>query len=142
MVTRSLLILFALLAAKDSWSTDTARLKKDTTINEAVGDRIAAPAKISKPRLVRGDGYRLQVLKTRDRKKALLMKAEMMQDFPGTEVYMVYRSPYFRIRIGNFTTKKDAVRFRTTQLSHLSKVYAVKQKIVYMWHPPPQNRNP
>jgi hypothetical protein len=57
-------------------------------------------------------GFRVQVLSTTDRAKALTTKAELLTRFPEEKSYTVFQSPNFRIRIGNFLKKEDAEAFR------------------------------
>lgn len=64
-------------------------------------------------------GFRVQVLSTRDRVKALNTKADLLARFPEEKTYTVFQSPYFKIRIGNFIKKEDADAFRKT----LSKLF-------------------
>ncbi|HRP56155.1 SPOR domain-containing protein [Agriterribacter sp.] len=53
-------------------------------------------------------GFRLQVINTNDRKKALSVKTRMLSDFPEEKTYFIYHSPYFKIQMGNFRTREDA----------------------------------
>ncbi len=53
-------------------------------------------------------GFRVQVISTMNRGKAMETKAKLMQLFPQYQTYLSYQSPYFRIRIGNFRTRNDA----------------------------------
>jgi hypothetical protein len=57
-------------------------------------------------------GFRVQVLSTSDRTKALNTKAMLLTRFPEEKTYTVFQSPYFKIRIGNFLKKEDADAFR------------------------------
>jgi hypothetical protein len=57
-------------------------------------------------------GYRLQVLSTRSRDEAFKLKADLMQQFPAQKAYIIYQSPYFKVRIGNFDEMKDAENFK------------------------------
>ncbi|MGN6494416.1 MAG: SPOR domain-containing protein [Agriterribacter sp.] len=53
-------------------------------------------------------GYRLQVINTNDRNKALDVKTKMLSEFPSEKVYMIYQSPYFKVQMGNFRNRGDA----------------------------------
>jgi hypothetical protein len=55
-----------------------------------------------------GPGYRILVINTNDRTKALEVKSRMMADFPEEKSYLIYQSPYFKMMIGNFRTRQDA----------------------------------
>ena len=53
-------------------------------------------------------GYRLQVINTNDRNKALEVKSKLVNDFPDEKTYLIYHAPYFKIQMGNFRTREDA----------------------------------
>lgn len=53
-------------------------------------------------------GFRIQVLNTTDRNQALAAKSKLLSQFPEHKTYLMYQTPYFKIRIGNFVEKKDA----------------------------------
>lgn len=53
-------------------------------------------------------GYRIQVISTMDRARALAAKAKLLNMFPAQPCYLSYQSPYFRVRIGNFRNRNDA----------------------------------
>jgi hypothetical protein len=55
-----------------------------------------------------GPGYRVMVINTNDRMRALEVKSRMMSDFADEKSYLVYQSPYFKIMIGNFRTRQEA----------------------------------
>ena len=53
-------------------------------------------------------GYRLQVITTNDRNKAIEVKTRLLTDFPGEKTYLIYHAPYFKIQMGNFREREDA----------------------------------
>lgn len=53
-------------------------------------------------------GYRLQVITTNDRNKAIEVRTRLLTDFPGVKTYLVYHAPYFKIQMGNFREREDA----------------------------------
>jgi hypothetical protein len=57
-------------------------------------------------------GFRILVLNTNDRQKAMDVKSTLMRDFPEHKTYLVYQSPHFKIEIGNFRTRNDAENLR------------------------------
>jgi len=52
-------------------------------------------------------GYRLQVITTNDRNKAIEVKTRLLTDFPGEKTYLIYHAPYFKIQMGNFRERED-----------------------------------
>ncbi|MDP1622805.1 MAG: SPOR domain-containing protein [Bacteroidales bacterium] len=59
------------------------------------------------------DGYRIQVFSDsgiNSKNKAQSVQDEIMARFPGTGVYLTFKSPNYKVRIGDFRTKLDAQR--------------------------------
>ena len=77
-------------------------------------------------------GYRLQVLNTQSRDQAYQLKSELLQRFPEQKTYVLYQSPYFKIRFGNFIDRSDAVRYKNLLSSMYSQViYVVNDNVEY-----------
>src|SRR5215831_4503685 len=71
-------------------------------------------------------GYRLQVLSTRSREDAFRLKTQLLKMFPSQQTYVVFQSPYFKVRVGNFLHRSDAENFKIV----LSKSYSQNAYIV------------
>ena len=77
-------------------------------------------------------GYRLQVLSTQSRDQAYQVKSELLQRFPEQKTYVLYQSPYFKIRFGNFIERADALRYKSVMSSLYSQViYIVNDNVEY-----------
>lgn len=77
-------------------------------------------------------GYRIQVLSTRQREEAFNIKSMLLSNFPDQKTYVMYQSPNFKVRIGNFLKQDDADKFRK-QLAFLftQGIYIVEDAIDY-----------
>jgi hypothetical protein len=64
-------------------------------------------------------GFRIQVISTNQRDQAFRIKAELLTNFPDHKSYIIYQSPNFKVRIGNFIKKEDAEMLK----SQLNKFY-------------------
>lgn len=64
-------------------------------------------------------GYRIQVINTNDRNKAIDIKTKLLNSFPAEQTYLIYHSPYFKIQIGNFLKREDA----DDLLNRIKKIY-------------------
>ncbi len=53
-------------------------------------------------------GFRVQVVLTNNRGKAMEIKSRLIQLFPDYRTYLSFEAPYFRVRIGDFRTREDA----------------------------------
>jgi hypothetical protein len=54
-------------------------------------------------------GFRVQIYNGNDRKKASQAKLDFMRTFPGVRSYLVYNNPQFRVRVGDFKSRKEAM---------------------------------
>ena len=50
------------------------------------------------------DGYRIQILTTRDPEEADTLQAQLQGSFPG-EVYVTYDPPNYKVRVGNYINR-------------------------------------
>ena len=76
-------------------------VRREASFNEAVN----AAGKSS-------SGYRLLVLNTNDRPKAMKVRSELLQNFPEQKVYMGFQPPFIKLKFGNFLTKEDAEAYK------------------------------
>lgn len=77
-------------------------------------------------------GFRIQVISTNQRDDAFRIKAELLANFPEHKSYIIYQSPNFKVRIGNFIKKEDAEILKA-QLNKLYTrgVYIVDDAVEY-----------
>jgi hypothetical protein len=60
------------------------------------------------------DGFRIQVFSDsgiNSKTKAQMVQDEFLAKFPQMGVYLTFKSPNYKVRIGDFRTKLDAQRF-------------------------------
>jgi len=55
-----------------------------------------------------GRGYRVQIYNGPSRELAIKAKTEFMRKFPGVHTYIMYVSPGFRVKIGDYRNRGDA----------------------------------
>ena len=134
---RFLLIFLSIITASVSKSQDTLPQGNVTyTVDpriETLGNKMAeynealaaSAARIAK-------GYRLMVLSTSDRNEALNLRTRLLQLYPDQKVYMIFQSPYIKVKFGNFLDRNDAEK--TKKQLNATKVvsgniYVVAEKI-------------
>jgi SPOR domain len=83
--------------------------------------------KISAKKIV--DGYQLQVLNTIDRNEALKAKSLLLSKYPQQKTILLFQSPYYKIRFGNFLDKADAVTYQKKIKSYFTNVFVIPVKI-------------
>ena len=113
-VVFSLLLVCSVFTARsqDSLSRGTVTYTKDPRIeilgekmsefNEAIANSIARSAK----------GYRLMLISTSDRNEALALRTRLIQLFPDQKVYMLFQSPYIKLKFGNYLDRNDAEKMK------------------------------
>jgi sporulation related protein len=57
-------------------------------------------------------GFRLLVVNTDKRDEAINAKAKLYQYFPELKSYLIYQSPYYKLKAGNFKERKDAETYQ------------------------------
>ena len=57
-------------------------------------------------------GYRVQIHhdQSQSREDSQNFRAKFSKDFPNLKTYLEYKSPYYKIQIGNFITKLEAYK--------------------------------
>lgn len=77
-------------------------LKKQGDINTAIKKANSHTAR----------GYRLLVINTNKRDDAIAAKTKVYSNFPELKAYLVYQSPYFKLKAGNFKTREEAQQYQ------------------------------
>jgi len=80
---------------------------------EALSERQAAVnLAIKKANTRTAKGYRLLVVNTSKRNEAIDAKTKVYTHFPELKAYLVYQTPYFKLKAGNFKTREEAEQYR------------------------------
>ncbi|MEP6467482.1 MAG: SPOR domain-containing protein [Parafilimonas sp.] len=117
-----------------SRAADTIIVHKDARV-DILTQKQAAINKITARMTPNGlfKGYRLQLLNTRSREDAFKTKASLLENFPDQKVYVLYQSPYFKVRLGNFVNRNDAESFKKQLvLFYTQPAYVVNDLIEYI----------
>jgi SPOR domain len=92
-------------------STNQVIVNKDPRI-DILGKKMAEYNESLASKMHSTRGYRLMLLSTNDRAKALQVRSQLLQYFPDQEVYMVFQSPFIKIKFGNFLERSEADDYR------------------------------
>lgn len=74
------------------------------------------------------NGYQLQVLNTTDRKEALDAKSLLLSEYPTQKTSLMFQTPYYKIRFGNFLTQTEAASYQKKIKSHFTNVFVIPAK--------------
>ena len=125
--------MFCMCSAYAATANDSVILHKDArldvlTVKQAQSNKRTAMLTSSG----QYKGYRIQVLSTRKREDAFNIKSMLLANFPDQKTYVMYQSPNFKVRIGNFLKRDEAEKFRKQLASlFLQVVYIVEDAIEY-----------
>ena len=81
------------------------------------------------------EGYRVQLFSVsgaNSRDKVNALKAKFLLRHPKTEVYIVYHAPYYKVRLGNFKTKIEAISYLQTISKEYPSGFVVIDRIKFM----------
>jgi hypothetical protein len=130
---KQLVIIFFFFFTAKCFAADTIIVHKDSRLDiftEKQSEVNKRTANMTGVGLYKG--YRLQVLSTRSREDAFKLKTQLLKKFPSQQTYVVYQSPYFKVRVGNFLHKSDAENFKNVlSRSYNQNVYIVEDTIEY-----------
>jgi hypothetical protein len=119
-----LLILVFFLAGEKCYSQQYSLKSQDSLIHQLVNRHIAInQAKRSMP------GYRIQIYFGQNRTKANEVKTDFLQLFPKTGAYLVYQQPNFKIRVGDFKTRLEALKFLKEIQTLYTAAFIVKDEV-------------
>ncbi len=127
------LFIFFAFAQQAMASVDTVIVRKDPRL-DVLSAKQAMINKRSSMMTSSGlyRGYRVQVLSTQSRGEAFKMKTDLLTKFPDLKSYLLFQSPNFKVRIGNYIKRDDAEKLRK-QLAKLmpGNIYVVEDAVEY-----------
>jgi hypothetical protein len=115
---KTILLLAILSLALASSGQDTARKRpadtssikviKDPRIDWLVKKQAQINEETTREARKAGKGFRLLVINTNKRNDAIAAKAKVYTYFPELKAYLIYQSPYYKLKVGNFKERKEA----------------------------------
>ena len=100
----------------DTLNNGTVLLQKDSRIDilgQKMGDYNTSLAK----NIRSGKGFRLMLLTSNDRNVVMQTRSKLLQQFPEHKIYMIYQSPFIKLKMGNFIEKTEAEKLKKKLLS-------------------------
>jgi hypothetical protein len=122
------LIMLACCAFAQTDSGSVA-VKKDPRVDMLIRKQIEINEVNTRDLRSSAQGFRLQVISTNNREKALEAKTKLYQQFPELKAYLLYQSPNYRLRVGNFKDRSEAEAYLDSIRSIFPGVYVVPDKI-------------
>jgi len=109
-----LALVFLARAADAQDSTGLVTVHKDPRLDLLVRKQAEANAYIKRSTARTARGYRLLVVNTNKRDEAIAAKTRIYTNFPELKAYLVYQSPFFKVKAGDFRTRDEALQYQKT----------------------------
>lgn len=93
-------------------SVGSITVRKDIRLDVLASKQSEINKKAVLMNITHASGYRIQVINSPNRDEANTVKAEMLRRFPEQKTYLLYKSPNFKVRVGNFLTQREAEPIR------------------------------
>ena len=92
--------------------SNTVVIHKDQRLDMLVKKQIEINEETSRNARRSAKGFRLMVVNTTKRDEAIEAKTKLYTLFPELKPYLIYQSPYYRLKAGNFKERKDAETYQ------------------------------
>lgn len=112
----------------DNNQAGTIQIIKDPRIDTLLQKHIAINKTISTI-----EGYRIQIFfdaGNYSRRNALDVKERFLEFYPDMEVYITFREPYYRVRVGDFLSRMDAEGFLNEIKNDYPNAFAIKDNVI------------
>jgi hypothetical protein len=130
---KKLIIILALFISIQSFAqTDTGAIvvHKDARIDLLVKKQIEINEITTRDARRFVQGFRFLVVSSNDRNKVMTAKSKLYQQFPALQVYLMYQSPFYKLKVGNFKERKEAEDYLSNlQQLFPSGVYIIRDTI-------------
>lgn len=108
----SCLIISFVSSAQDggwkSYDSNSVIIHKDPRIDSLIKKQAEINEETTRNARKVAKGFRLLVVNTNNREDAIAAKTKVYTYFPELKSYLIYQSPYFRLKVGNFKERKEA----------------------------------
>ncbi len=117
LINLNLLVLLLLISGGLDAQSGKIIVHESPEVSEIVEKHKQVNKEVSK-----ADGYRIQIFSVSgagSKNRAEMTRADFLLKFPNTNVYIVYSEPYYKVRVGNFRSKIEALQM----LQYYKEVY-------------------
>lgn len=76
------------------------------------------------------EGFRVQIFQG-TKEQALQVKARFLSMYPNEKVYVIFQTPDFRVRVGDFRTRSEALKMRSMLSSTFASSFIVDGEIFF-----------
>jgi hypothetical protein len=103
-----LTIACCLFATRIFAQTNSVIVHKDPRVDSLVSRQIQINEQTTRDSRRNIPGYRILVITSTDRNKVFNAKAQIYQQYPELQPYILYQPPNYKLKLGNFKTQDEA----------------------------------
>jgi hypothetical protein len=107
--------------------TSSVIVHKDPRIDSLVSKQIQINDETTKDSRRNIPGFRILVITSNDRNKVFNAKAQLYEQYPELQPYIMYQAPNYKLKVGNFKTSEEAQ-------SYFDKIVKLYPSGVYLVH--------
>lgn len=111
---KKLFFITIIFLSTKAWSqpdTGSVIIHKDPRLDLLVKKQAQINEETTRENRRTGPGFRIQIISTTDRAKAIAAKTKIYRSYPELKPYFLYQSPYYRLKVGNFKTREEAEEY-------------------------------
>ncbi len=103
-----ILLLSGVFQAKAQSSSGSVVVHKDPRIDLLIAKQVEINEVTTRNSRRSAPGFRILVISSNNRNKVIEAKTKIYRRFPELKAYMMYQSPFFRLKVGNFRDRTEA----------------------------------
>ncbi len=77
------------------------------------------------------EGYRVQIFSGNKRQAARQARQQFTQLYGTVKAHEIYEQPYFKVKVGDFKTKIEALKFKNELTKHFPNCFILKENIEF-----------
>lgn len=104
---------------------DSVKIKKTTVIKDSRIDKLNETY-ISSFKLM---GYRIQIYSGNKKQPANQSRSAFLRVYKKKKAHLNYEQPYYKVRVGDFKTKIEALKFKNNLTNHFPNCFIVNDEI-------------
>jgi hypothetical protein len=102
------------------------KLHKDERIQALIQQRGAIVPPATSPQIV---GYRVQLAFDSNKKVIDEARLKFLNNYPKIDTYVIFNSPHFLLKVGDFRTKEEAEKVREAVMRDHPTSFVIKESI-------------
>ncbi len=108
----------------------TVKVFKDARIDSLIAHRnVLKSVRSTGETRFSSQGYRIQIFSGANRRDAYNIQSRFQQEYPGVRTYISYKTPDFKVHVGDFRTRLEAEKQLQDMKNRYTRLYIMSAKI-------------